>query len=100
MEWKSISDAFWQVIFFEDDDNIVCLLLAETDGTFPSALPKTRRLGLTHSEFAREKAHGKILPVTSASCWGKAPARLFPLTLFTYHFKEVRPCLSITCLCL
>lgn len=31
MEWKSIC----MLLFFEDDDNIFCLQLAETDGTFP-----------------------------------------------------------------
>lgn len=41
---------------------------------FPS-MSTQNTSSLTQWVSAREKAHGKILPVTSASCWGKAPAR-------------------------
>jgi len=66
--------------FFEGDDNIVCLHCLRWVTLSLHVSPKHH----TVSEWV-QRAHGKSLPVTLASCWGKAPARRFPLAALPFQ---------------
>lgn len=103
MEWKSLSQRcprVWRFHFFEGDDNIVCLHWQRQTTLSLHVYPKhvlADTVSARERESSRKDFTRHLGFLLGESTSAQAVARLFPLTVFAYHFKEVRPCLSIAC---